>query len=122
MEHRCGRRFSTDLPVRMIALPAAIGAGHVLNVSSTGAFIQTSLVLPVLTLVYLETPGGLRRERLSERHAAYVVRQCVTGIGVEWFDVAPDWALIKAVEGDRDSAGELVQHPHNAPPGSHLHH
>lgn len=113
MEHRCGQRFSTDVPVSLIALPAAIGFGRVLNMSSTGAFIQTKLILPVLTLVYLEAPGVLRRDGLAERFSCYVVRQCVGGIGIEWFDTAPDWVLTKAVERDRDSPGELVQHSHN---------
>lgn len=105
MEHRCGRRFSIDVPVSMIALPSTIGGGRLLNMSSTGAFIQTRLVFPVLTLVYLESPDALRRDRLSERRAACVVRQCVSGIGIEWFDVAPDWVLVKAIESERDSTG-----------------
>jgi hypothetical protein len=110
MEHRCGRRFSTDVPVSMIALPSTIGAGRILNMSSTGAFIDTRLILPVLTLVYLEEPRALRRARPSERYAACVVRQCVSGVGVEWFDVAPDWVLVNAIERDRVPAGELAQY------------
>lgn len=122
MEHRCGQRISTDVPVSLIALPAAIGAGRVLNMSSTGAFIQTRLVVPVLTLVYLEAPGVPRRGGLSERVPACVVRQCVSGMGVEWFDVAPHWLLIKSIERERDSTVDLVQHSHNLLLSSRLGH
>lgn len=93
-----------------------------LNMSSTGAFIQTRLFLPVLTLVYLEAPGALSRDGLSGRCGAYVVRQCVSGIGVEWFDVAPDWVLVNAIERYRDSAAEVVQHSHDLLLGPRLRH
>jgi hypothetical protein len=108
MEHRCGQRISTDVPVSLIALPAAIGAGRILNVSSTGAFIQTDLALPLLSLVYLEAGEAPRGVGVSGRFAAFVVRQCASGVGVEWCDAAPDWTLLEAIERHGNSAAELA--------------
>jgi len=109
MEHRCGQRISTDVPVSLIALPAAIGAGRILNISSTGALIQTDLALPLLSVVYLEVRGAPRGAGMSGRFAAFVVRQCPDGVGVEWCDAAPCWTLLEAIERQGNSAAEIVQ-------------
>jgi hypothetical protein len=87
MEHRWGQRMPTDLPVRLIGTPGAIGTGCIRDVSVTGAFVQTNLRLPLLTRVQIEplTPNASDARRLP----AYVTRTDVNGIGVEWSDLTP---------------------------------
>ena len=48
MEHRWGQRITTDLAVSLVAMPATISFGRMLNVSSTGAFVATRLSVPLL--------------------------------------------------------------------------
>jgi len=89
MEHRWGCRVPTDVAVRLVLPLGAIGVGRIRNVSVTGAYIETRLSLPLLSLVHIElvppqgTAGGSMR-----RSSAYVVRQGRGGVGLEWCDVA----------------------------------
>jgi hypothetical protein len=84
MEHRWGSREATDVAVRFLALPHTIGTGRVVNISITGAFMETALDLRVMSLVYLEPTGGRAAEGRTERIAASVVRKSSTGVGLEW--------------------------------------
>jgi hypothetical protein len=81
MEHRWGRRQATDIDVHFWA-PATSGTGRILNVSSTGAYLETSVKLRVCSLVHLEpadtAPPG------AARTAAIVVRRTPAGVGLEW--------------------------------------
>jgi hypothetical protein len=122
MEHRCGQRIPTDVPVSLVARPAALGFGRILNVSATGAYIQTNLKLRLLTLVHLEALDSPFAAGLTRRVAAYVVRHCVSGIAVEWCEEAPEWVLLKATESHRDSASELIHDPQEFLLGSRLSH
>ena len=85
MEHHRGQRHSTDVTVRIFTRPYTIGVGRVLDVSATGAFLETRLVLRPLALLYLEPmnrqPAGGARERI----AATVVRCTPTGVGLAWY-------------------------------------
>src|ERR1700742_933026 len=92
MDHRWGRRKSTDAPVRFFALPATFGTGRVTNVSVTGAFMETLQELPLATTIYVESiapvdSGGRRRM------AASVVRCAPTGVGLEWCQAASNSTL-----------------------------
>ena len=73
MEHRWGRRESTDVPVQFLARSGMTGSGRVLNISSTGAYLQTALSLPLNSLVYLEPTGPMpvvgNIRRRQSRHA-----------------------------------------------------
>jgi hypothetical protein len=84
MEHRWGQRRSTDVMVRFFNLPATIGMGRMLNISPTGAFLETSAKLRRLSLVYLEPAAPLSTQGRLGRIAACVVRQDATGVGLEW--------------------------------------
>jgi hypothetical protein len=90
MEHRWGRRTSVDVVVRLIGSPGAIGTGRLLNVSATGAFVQTKLHLPLFTPVRVEPIAGPLLVSHPCAGRAYVVRQVSAGVGIEWFAVATD--------------------------------
>jgi hypothetical protein len=90
MEHRWGRRQSTNLMVRFIAVSGATGVGRVLNISSTGAFLATAELLRPLSLVYLEPEAAVFWEIQSRRIAASVVRQDAIGVGLEWCEAAAE--------------------------------
>jgi hypothetical protein len=90
MEHRWGRRQSTDLMVRFFASSGSTGIGRVLNISSTGAFLATTARLRPLSLVYLEPAGATFWENRSRRIAASVVRQDASGVGLEWCEAAAE--------------------------------
>jgi hypothetical protein len=99
MEHRWGQRRLADLVVRLIGSPGAIGIGRLRDVSASGAFVQTKLDLPLLSVLRVELVAG----RLPANHPctgrAYVVRQDSAGVGIEWLalgsaaDVSPGSTL-----------------------------
>ena len=121
MEHRWGARIRADLAVRLLVKPAGIGSGRILDLSLTGAFVQTELSLPALSTVYLEPVGLERGARRSQRIAACVIRCGPIGFGLEWCDSDPHAAdsLLAAVraasEADRtrscvaDGAPEMMR-------------
>jgi hypothetical protein len=84
MEHRWGRRQSTDLMVRFFATSGTTGIGRLLNISSTGAFLATTAHLRPLSLVNLESAAAAFWEIQSRHIAASVVRQDAIGVGLEW--------------------------------------
>jgi len=88
MEHRWGQRQSTDVMVRFVNLPATIGMGRLLNISVTGAYMETTMRLRRLSLVYLEPAAPLSSRGRLGRIAASVVRLDKAGVGLEWSDLA----------------------------------
>jgi hypothetical protein len=86
MEHQRGQRRSTNVAVRFFTRPATSGIGRVLNVSSTGAFLETQLPLRLLSLLYLEPAD----ESNCGHIAATVVRCSASGVGLEWYEFAAE--------------------------------
>jgi hypothetical protein len=103
MEHRWGQRIVTDVPVRLVGLRAAIGAGRILNVSTTGALVQTRLPLPLLSLVYLKTAGTPSYLGPIGRLLGCVVRHGASEIGIEWCDADSD-AVLQLLAALRDDS------------------
>src|ERR1700722_15785650 len=102
MEHRWGHRKSTDVAVRFVAMPATVGTGRVVNVSLTGAFMETQVPLRLLSLIYLEPPGEIGDDDSMSRLLASVVRQTRLGVGLEWCDStasAKAYSRMNAVSG-----------------------
>jgi hypothetical protein len=85
MEHQRGQRHSTDVSVRIFTRPYTIGIGRVLNVSATGAFLETQLALRPLSLLYLEPMNLASAGEARERIAATVVRCTPSGVGLAWY-------------------------------------
>jgi PilZ domain len=79
MEHRWGERRPIDLAVRFVVLPGTVGTGHVINISSSGAFMETQIPLRLLSLLYLQ-PMNFAEDEI----AATVVRRDARGVGLEW--------------------------------------
>jgi PilZ domain len=84
MEHRWGGRKLIDVPVRFMALPATIGTGRIINVSMTGAFLETRAELRPMAMLRLEMIDPGRCGRLT----ASVVRHSELGVGLEWCEAA----------------------------------
>jgi hypothetical protein len=65
MDHRCGTRIPCDFRVLVMVQPAVFGPGVLLNVSISGALLQTPLVLSPLTQIELEVEGpGMGRSSI----------------------------------------------------------
>lgn len=82
MEHRWGRRQSTDVPVRFVS-SAKIGTGCLSNVSVTGAFMKTKVHLRLLSVLKLSV-ASRSGKAIGKGAAAFVVRRDATGVGLEW--------------------------------------
>ena len=85
VEHRCGIRVPADFRVRLFAAPACVGWGRLRDVSSSGAFIETTLQLPMHARVMLNVRGNESATHEVDM-AATVARVDNDGIGVEWYE------------------------------------
>jgi len=85
MEHRWGTRRSINLGVLLVGHPGGRAPGWLKDLSLSGAFVRTHLVLPVMTTVRVVPPGRTKSELL-----AYVVRVEAAGMGLEWWDISPE--------------------------------
>jgi hypothetical protein len=82
MEHRWGRRQSTDLRVRFVSR-TKIGTGCLSNISVTGAFMKTKVQLRLLSVLNLSVASRSRTAK-GKGVPAFVVRQDSAGVGLEW--------------------------------------
>jgi hypothetical protein len=89
MKHR-GQRHRTNVAVRFFTRPATNGVGSVINISPTGAFMQTQTPLRLLSIIYLEPTDPPLADGVVGRIAATVVRSDDTGVGLEWCEFAAD--------------------------------
>ena len=111
MEHRWGRRQSTDLKVRFVSR-TKIGAGCLSNVSVSGAFMKTKVKLRLLSVLNLSCASQSRKAN-ARSVAAFVVRQDSAGVGLEWCEagqtsIEARLALL---------AGEVIDHKADTCPG-----
>jgi hypothetical protein len=85
---RFGKRTLLTLPVQLTVDGRTLGSGAISNASISGAFIETSVDLPLNTnlLVAVTAPGD--GARIVRALNACVVRTDPTGLGVEWRDMA----------------------------------
>jgi hypothetical protein len=83
MEHRWGQRMRCLARVELSAGDGVHGKGRVRDVSSSGAFLETTLDLPLQTRVILLVLGNESATQVVEIDAI-VVRVARGGIGVEW--------------------------------------
>lgn len=115
MEHRCGQRTPVNLLVRLTGLADVIGMGRLRNVSASGAFLQTSLELPLLSTVRIELIGRTRHASSYLAGRAYVARKEAGGVGIEWFAPISDSTRMPAaniaVRGRSTHVAHEVSHP-----------
>ena len=114
MDHRWGQRRATNIAVHVVATSGSTGAARVVNVSLTGAFLETSVPFRMNSLVYLapflpdnSIPG-------SKRIAANVVRHDALGVGLEWYErlttgVQIDLLLAMLADGEIDVTRRVRQ-------------
>jgi hypothetical protein len=84
---RFGKRRPLDLPVALRTDDSRDGRGIIRNASLSGAFVETSLDLPMCTNLLVTLAD--RRSTAAPR----VLNACVTrvdayGVGIEWRDMA----------------------------------
>ncbi len=89
MEHRWGERFATDLAVRLAGRPYNVRTGRLVDLSVSGAYIDVSADLRLLSRVQVAIALPQRLTHPTPVVAAYVARKSVDGIGVEWCEHAP---------------------------------
>jgi hypothetical protein len=106
MERHRGQRHSTDVTVQFFTRPGTVGIGRVLNVSATGAFMETERPLRLLSMLYLAPTDPQPAHSSSGRIAATVVRCTTTGVGLEWceFGAEATSAYARLVAGSNDLA------------------
>ena len=85
MEHRWGQRKCCRARVYLSAGAGISGTGHVRDVSSSGAYIETTLPLPMHARVMLNV-RGIESATREVDIAASVARVDNDGIGVEWYE------------------------------------
>lgn len=89
MDHRWGERIQVDFPVRLMAHPFAKRDGRLIDLSVSGAYIKTSVLMRPrsrLEVTLLANPWA-RHEAVVVQ--AYVARRYRQGVGIEWCEFAP---------------------------------
>ena len=81
MEHRFGQRLRCGTAVQLSAGAGLAGPGRLVNVSLSGAYLETPLDLPLFATV--EISKAVDRDGAVNRLAS-VVRKDRGGVGVEW--------------------------------------
>ena len=111
MDHRWGPRQATSIAVHVAATSGAAGAARMVNVSLTGAYLETSASLRRHALVYLAPSSRHNCAGGNRRIAAYVIRRDVLGVGLEWchpLTKGGHISLLLTMLADGQIAGTLV--------------
>jgi hypothetical protein len=89
LEHRWGARVQVNIPVRVEATALPMGNGWMKDLSLSGAFIKSDRDLRLHTLieVSIALPPPSSRTAVIKAH---VSRKFKEGIGIEWYDFAPN--------------------------------
>jgi len=83
-EHRRGQRLAAAMWVRLSSSGAELGMGSLANVSTSGAFLETQLRLPVDANITLEAVSSAGEALEGLTIAARVARVDSLGLGIEW--------------------------------------
>ena len=89
MEHRWGERVQVDIPVRITVGPFAVRDGQLVDLSVSGALIETELHLRVMARVQVAILSRVFKHH-APTVAAYVTRNHKNGVGIEWCEFAPN--------------------------------
>lgn len=89
MEHRWGIRRTLDVGVKLFVQQSEPRFGRILNASSSGAYVATSVPFPTMTRVHVALGWDGAQGAGRHRIAAYVVRADRHGIALEWQQFAP---------------------------------
>jgi hypothetical protein len=97
MDHRWGKRQLTNVAVDVVALSGKTGTGRVINVSLTGAYLETGVPLGLHSLVYLRSPAQIFVVSDAFHIAANVIRRDEYGVGLEWCETLTRRAQIDSL-------------------------
>ncbi len=89
MDHRWGVRRSLNLRVQLVGRAGLAVSGLVTDISLSGAFVRTELLLPVQMQVQVVLVDQPRSSARPVDLVAYVIRHGRNGIGLEWWNLAP---------------------------------
>jgi len=67
-----------------------VSRGRIINVSISGAFVETPLPAPLFSYVQVHFTGMSHGKRTQMAVEAQVVRRDDSGFGVEWSEFAPE--------------------------------
>ena len=95
MEHRWGVRQRTCVSVRFDARGGVIGSGRLINISATGAFLETADPPAPLAMLQIRAAAASAAEDVALPLAATVVRRIARGVGLEWCPEAGGNALLR---------------------------
>lgn|SRR5882757_923142 len=114
MDHRWGQRRATDFVVHVVATSGRTVAARVLNVSLTGAYLETSVPLRLNSLIHLMPYLPDNFTAGSNRVAANVVRHDALGVGLQWCErltkgVQLDLLLDMLADSEIDAARRVRQ-------------
>jgi hypothetical protein len=87
MEHRWGNRHEVSQSVRVAMHGGVAARGRITDVSMSGAFIEASL--PVRLLSYVRVQFNAAADGRPTMIEGQVVRKDATGFGLEWRELAP---------------------------------
>jgi hypothetical protein len=110
MEHRWGRRTVVSLPVQLKSL-YGYAPGRLIDVSVSGALIETDLRVLPSACIGIETPTHGSMSLPSDEVLACVVRAGYGVIAVEWLDFAPPSIVALLAESDRTCRPTDVRQP-----------
>jgi hypothetical protein len=91
MEHRWGERQSTEVTVHLVASSGKTGIARLVNLSVTGAYLETRVPLRLHSLLYLQSHIG------GNCVAASVVRLDALGVGLKWCEAMTKQAHVDAL-------------------------
>jgi hypothetical protein len=80
--------MATAMWVRLSNSGAELGMANLANVSTTGAFLETKLQLPLNASITLEAISSAGAELANLKLAARVARVEQRGVGIEWRVIA----------------------------------
>jgi hypothetical protein len=90
MEHRWGVRAEIEVPIRCARMNSSlVTMAHSVNVSTSGALLQSPTGLKVLSRIEVTFELPLRPRLRLPPVSAYVVRTTDRHIGIEWHEFAP---------------------------------
>ena len=87
MEHRWGVRRACRARVHVSAGAGVTGTARLRNISMSGAFLETTLPLPLFSPVAIAVLNDCGSRHLVE-FSATVIRAEPGGVGVEWCETA----------------------------------
>lgn len=90
MEHRLGTRMQLSVALWLRHASELPLPGRMLNVSLSGAYVETSAQYPLLASVSVACASEITDGNAASCLTAYVTRVSTDGMALEWFEFAPE--------------------------------